>query len=117
MAARAAGVRAAASAPALPPCVSASPDGGGALIAVAVNPGAKHEEVVIDGDVLRIRTTAPPRDGEANAAVAEAVAAALRAPPSSVAVVRGHKARDKVVKVAGRTAEEVGAVLAALPRA
>jgi uncharacterized protein (TIGR00251 family) len=53
------------------------------------------------GEPLRARVTAPPVDGQANAALVKLVAKALRVPKSRVAIVRGHSARDKVVRVAG----------------
>jgi uncharacterized protein YggU (UPF0235/DUF167 family) len=48
-----------------------------------------------------IRVTAPPVDGKANAALCAFVAAAAGVGRSRVTVVRGHAARDKVLRVDG----------------
>ena len=48
-----------------------------------------------------IRVTAPPVDGRANAALCSLVAELAGVPRSCVQVVRGAKARDKVVRVEG----------------
>jgi uncharacterized protein (TIGR00251 family) len=57
--------------------------------------------------VLRVRVTAPPVDGEANAAVARLLARALRVAPSTVAVIRGGRSRDKHVRITGLSEAEL----------
>ncbi len=64
-------------------------------------------------DTLHVRVTAPPVEGEANLAVARLLARALRIAPSAVAVVRGERGRDKLVRVAGLGAVELKRRLAA----
>jgi hypothetical protein len=51
--------------------------------------------------VLLVRVSAAPVDGKANVALCRLLAKALAAPRTSVAVVRGETARDKVVRVDG----------------
>ena len=53
------------------------------------------------GDRLRVAVTAPPVDGEANAAVIAAVAEAFGVRRSAVTIVRGERGRRKTVRVAG----------------
>ncbi len=48
-----------------------------------------------------VRVTAPPVDGKANAALCAFIARLAGVAPSRVTVVRGHAARDKVVRVDG----------------
>ena len=55
--------------------------------------------------MLRIRVTASPVDGGANAAVEHLIANALDAPASAVAIVRGATSRRKLVAVEGLTRE------------
>jgi len=67
-----------------------------------VQPRASRDEIVGWQDAsLRLRVTAPPVDGAANAAVALLLARALGVPPSSIRVVRGLRARDKLVRITG----------------
>jgi uncharacterized protein (TIGR00251 family) len=85
-----------------------------ALVSVRVQPRASREEIVgWQDEALRVRVTAPPVDGEANAAVRRLVARALGVAPSTVALVRGERSRDKVVRVAGMSLAAVRARLAA----
>jgi uncharacterized protein (TIGR00251 family) len=56
------------------------------------------------GDRLRVAVTAPPVDGEANAAVIEALADAFGVRRASVAIVRGERGRRKTVRIEGGTA-------------
>ena len=53
--------------------------------------------------VLQARVRAAPVDGRANDALCRMLAKALGVPPSRVTVVRGHTARDKLVRVDGLT--------------
>ena len=79
-----------------------------ALLSVRVQPRAKRTEVVgeRDGTVV-IRIAAPPVDGKANAALCRFVADVADVPRRAVHVVRGESARDKVVRIEGRSLDDV----------
>jgi uncharacterized protein len=71
-------------------------------LAVRLQPRARRDEVVGErAGAVVVRVTAPPVDGKANAALCALVAKAAGVAPSRVSVVRGHTARDKVVRVEG----------------
>jgi len=77
-------------------------------IAVRVQPRARTDELVeVRGDVLLIRVSAPPLDGRANDAVCRVLAQALGIKPSKLRIVRGERARDKVVMIEGLDAGAV----------
>jgi uncharacterized protein YggU (UPF0235/DUF167 family) len=59
-----------------------------------------------------VKLTAPPVDGEANAALARFLARLLEVPLSAVRLVRGAAAREKLVRVSGLRAQEARARLA-----
>lgn len=84
-------------------------------LAVRVQPRASRDEIVgwQEGGVLRVRVTAPPVEGEANAAVRALLARALGVAPGAVSVVRGARGRDKLVAVAGLALDQIRARLAA----
>ena len=85
----------------------------GALLRLRVEPHASRDEILgWRNDVLRVRVTAPPVEGAANAAVVALVARALRVASSTVRVVRGERGRDKRVRVAGLTDADVRTRLA-----
>jgi uncharacterized protein (TIGR00251 family) len=73
---------------------------GNVLVRVHVQPGARRAGVVgRHGDALKVRVTAPPVDGRANAAAIELLAAELGVPASTIAVVAGATARRKRLRI------------------
>jgi uncharacterized protein len=73
-----------------------------AELRVRLQPRARREEIVGErGGAVVIRVTTPPVDGRANAALCALVAKVAGVAPSRVSVVRGHAARDKLVRVEG----------------
>ncbi|MDO8185957.1 DUF167 domain-containing protein [Conexibacter sp. JD483] len=77
-------------------------------LSVRLQPRAKRNEVVGTRDgVLLVRVTAPPVDGKANAALCKLLAKELRVAPSTVAVIRGSSARDKLLRIDGIETSEL----------
>lgn len=71
-------------------------------IAVRLQPRAKRTEIVGERDgALVVRVTAAPVEGKANEALCRLIAKRVRVARGSVAVVRGHRSRDKLVRVEG----------------
>lgn len=69
-------------------------------ITVSARPGARTEKVRLQADgSLLIQVRAPALDGRANQALLAAVARALRLRPRQVRLVRGERAREKVIEV------------------
>lgn len=87
---------------------------GGLTLRVRVQPRASHAAIagVRDG-ALVVRVTAPPAEGEANAALARLLGKALGLPPSCFRLLRGARGREKLLLVAGAAARTVRARLGA----
>ncbi len=86
--------------------------GDGASFAVKIHPRAKKNAVSGEvGEALKIALTAPPVEGRANQACVEFLAELLKVPRSSVTIAAGQTSRNKVIRVAGLSAAEVGARL------
>ena len=87
--------------------MAARPETG--LLRVRVQPRASRAG--IDGwrpdGALGVRVTAAPVDGQANTAVGALLAEALGVRASAVEIVRGATGRDKYVRVAGLTLDDV----------
>jgi hypothetical protein len=67
-----------------------------------VSPGAGRSGIVGRyGDGWKVRVAAPPEDGRANDAVLRLLADALSLPRTSLTLVSGHTARDKIVLLDG----------------
>jgi uncharacterized protein len=80
----------------------------GATFAVRIHPRAKKNGITGEvGDALKLALTAPPVDGKANDACIDFFAKLLEVPRSSVTIAAGQTSRNKVVRVAGLSAEEV----------
>ena len=65
-----------------------------------MTPGASRGAVAIADGVVQLRVTAPPADGEANAAVLRLLAAALDRPRRDLTLLRGATARIKLIGIA-----------------
>jgi len=74
----------------------------GIVFDVLVSPRASRARLgPVHGDRVKVAVTAPPVDGEANAAVIELVAKALGVPRAAVTIATGHGSRRKSVAVRG----------------
>jgi uncharacterized protein len=73
---------------------------------VRVQPRASRAGLAGERDgALVVRLTASPVEGEANAALLRFLGRLLDVPPSSIKIVRGASARDKLLRVEGATVE------------
>jgi hypothetical protein len=80
----------------------------GATFSVKVHPRANKDAITgILGDALKVAVTAPPVEGKANEACLRFFAELLRVPRSSISITAGEASRNKVIRVAGISAEVV----------
>ena len=78
---------------------------------IKVQPKAGRNSVEVNGDKVTAQVTAAPEGGKANDAVVSLLAKQLKVAKSRVHIVRGHKARDKRLRIEDMTAGEVFARL------
>ena len=72
-----------------------------------VKPRAARERLTVDASgELRLELHAPATEGQANEACIHFIARALRLPQASVVILSGQKARRKLLRVTGRSADE-----------
>lgn len=87
----------------------------GLVVGVRVTPSAPRTAVQgLYGDRLKVCVAAPPEAGRANRALVEALSGWLGLPRTSIQVIAGHTARDKMVAFAGIEEEELRKRLAVL---
>jgi uncharacterized protein (TIGR00251 family) len=88
----------------------------GCLLPVRAQPGARKTSVLGEqAGALKVAVTAPPEDGRANKALAEALREALGLKRSQVELVSGETSRDKrfLIRGLGRAVlqSRIGALL------
>jgi uncharacterized protein (TIGR00251 family) len=80
----------------------------GAIFTIKVHPRGKKDAITGEmGDSLKVALTAPPLEGRANEACIEFFAKLLKVQRSSITIAAGKNSRNKVIRVAGLSAEEV----------
>jgi uncharacterized protein len=86
----------------------------GATFPVRVQPRAARTAITgTVGDALKMTLSAPPLDGRANVALVDFFAEVFSVPRSGVQVVTGGRSRNKVIRIAGRSASELQQMLRA----
>ena len=82
----------------------------GVLINIRVQPRSSKRSIEsVEGDVVRVKLTAPPADGAANAQLIEVLSKELQIRKSAISIVKGQASRDKVVEVRA-TPEELSSL-------
>jgi hypothetical protein len=85
---------------------------GGVTLRVRVQPRAPRDTLQGEREgALVVRLHAPPVDGAANAALQRFLGRALGVAPSSVTILRGQTAREKLLRVEGLGLEALRARL------
>lgn len=84
----------------------------GATFPVRIQPRAVRTAITgTVGDALKLTLSAPPIDGRANVELGEFFAQVFSVPRSAVQVLTGERSRNKVIRIAGRTAAELQQML------
>ena len=80
------------------------------ILRVHVIPNARRDSVAGEhAGAIKIKLRAPAVEGKANAALIRFLAAQLEFPRHAIMLERGHKSRDKLIRIDGLTAEDVRA--------
>jgi uncharacterized protein (TIGR00251 family) len=86
---------------------------GGVRIKIRVQPRARRNAIEsVIGDALKVRVTAPPVEGQANAALVALLAETFGVARSAVSIVAGEGSRDKIVAISGVSVAQARHVLA-----
>lgn len=81
---------------------------GGVRLEVSVQPRSSRNQVVGEqNEALKIKLTAPPVEGEANAALIDFLANYLKLPRKDIKIIKGETSRHKLVEIMGITREEL----------
>ncbi len=82
------------------------------MFAVRVQPRASRSGVAgeLDG-ALKIRLAAPPVDGEANEELIRVLAKLFDMPRAQIAIASGQTSKNKLIHIAGMSADKAGEIL------
>jgi len=79
-----------------------------AILRIHVIPNAKIDSIVGEhGSAVKIKLRAAAVEGKANAALIRFLAEQMELPRHAIVLQRGHKSRDKLIRVDGLSQEEV----------
>lgn len=79
----------------------------GVRIGIKVQPRSSRNQVVGEqGGALKIKLTAPPVEGEANAALIEYLAAFLDISRKDIRLIKGETSRLKIVEISGLNSDQ-----------
>jgi uncharacterized protein (TIGR00251 family) len=78
------------------------------LLKVYLQPRSSKNEIVGRyRDGMKVKVTAPPVEGKANEALREFLARVLKIPPSHIEILKGHRSREKTLKIEGIEGHEI----------
>ena len=69
----------------------------GIIVNVRISPNAKKNEIIKDGDIIKVKITALPIDGKANKALVEFFAKNFKIPKTSIEILKGETSKEKTI--------------------
>lgn len=75
----------------------------GIIVNLKISPNSSRNEIVKNGDEIKIKLTAQPIEGKANKALIEFLSKELKIPKTSIVILKGETSKDKTIlfKTAG----------------
>ncbi len=85
----------------------------GVRLTLFIQPKASKNEIIgPHNGALKVKVTAPPVDGKANAELVEFLSDILEIPKRQIEILKGETGRNKSVEITGLSVEEISAKLA-----
>lgn len=82
--------------------------GTGVRLEIIVQPRSSRNQIVGEQNgALKIKLTAPPVEGEANAALIDFLAPALKITRKDISLVKGSTSRHKLIEIAGLEPDQI----------
>lgn len=69
----------------------------GVLLKIRISPNASKNQIMKDGEIIKLKVTAQPIENKANKAVVEYLAKLLKVPKTSIDIVKGDTSKDKTL--------------------
>ena len=69
----------------------------GVLVRLKISPNSSKNQIIIDGDIIKLKITAQPIEGKANKAVIEYLSKLLKTPKTSIEILKGDTSKEKTI--------------------
>ena len=69
----------------------------GLIVGLRISPNSKKNEIIKDGNLIKIKITAQPIDGKANKTLVEFLSKKFKIPKTSIKIVKGETSKEKSV--------------------
>lgn len=79
----------------------------GILIKIRISPNASKNQILLDGDIIKLKVTAQPIENKANKAVIEFLSKTFKIPKTSIEIVKGETSKDKTIFISTTDNEKI----------
>lgn len=69
----------------------------GIIVNIRISPNAKRNEIIKDGEIIKVKITAQPIDGKANKALVEYFSKLFKVPKTSIKILKGETSKEKTI--------------------
>lgn len=69
----------------------------GIVVNLRISPNAKKNEIIKDGEIIKVKITALPIDGKANKALVEYLSKNFKIPKTSIEILKGETSKEKTI--------------------
>lgn len=69
----------------------------GLIVNIKISPNAKKNEIINEGEFVKVKITAQPVDGKANKALIEFLSKNFKIPKTSIKILKGETSKEKTV--------------------
>jgi uncharacterized protein (TIGR00251 family) len=77
-----------------------------------VQPRSRKSEIAgIHDDLLKVKITSPPVDGQANESLIKFFSKLLSIPKSEISIIKGERAKRKKIKISGIDLDEITGII------
>lgn len=73
----------------------------GLIVKIKISPNSSKNEIIQDGDILKIKITAQPIENKANKMLVEFLAKKLKIAKSNIQILKGETSKEKTVLIQG----------------
>jgi len=82
----------------------------GIIAVIKISPNAKKNEIIKDGEIVKIKITAQPIDGKANKCLIEFLSKNFKIPKTSIKILKGETSKEKSILFAVNDKEKINKI-------